>query len=194
MNDETTEVRLIVADDHPLIRQGLRQVIEAEPGLNILAEAGDGRVALEQIQKLRPALVILDIDMPVLDGLSIAREIRAQRLPIEIIFLTVHREEEFFQVAMEVGARLRAKRQRHDRYCQRHQSSRFRAAFHQPGDDISFEEFCAEEQKERTNRAGSQEVDAVVALADRRISNDATKEQFLAKLEALLLELRADKV
>lgn len=99
-----TEITIILADDHPFIRQGLRATIEREPNLKVLAEAGDGRTAVELIQTLRPQVAILDIDMPELDGFAVARSVRQQQLPLEIIFLTIHREEEFFNRALELGA------------------------------------------------------------------------------------------
>lgn len=100
-----TEISILLADDHPFIRQGLRATIEREPDMKVLAEAGDGRIAIELIQKLRPQVVILDIDMPELDGFAVARTVRQQKLPVEIIFLTLHREEEFFNRALELDAK-----------------------------------------------------------------------------------------
>jgi DNA-binding NarL/FixJ family response regulator len=100
-----TEISILLADDHPFIRKGLRATIEQEPHLKVLAEAGDGRMALELIQTLRPQVAILDIDMPELDGFGVARNVRQQKLPVEIIFLTIHREEEFFNCALELDAK-----------------------------------------------------------------------------------------
>lgn len=101
----TTEIRLVIADDHPIVRQGLRQVIEKDPGLMIVAEAGDGQAALEQIKTTKPDVVILDVDMPLLNGFAVARALADLPLPTKIIFLTVHCEEEFFNEALELGAK-----------------------------------------------------------------------------------------
>ncbi len=98
-------ITLLLADDHPFIRQSLRATIEGEPGLKVVAEAADGGTALELIQKLRPRVAILDIDMPKLDGFAVARTVRQQKLPVEIIFLTIHREDEFFKRALELDAK-----------------------------------------------------------------------------------------
>ncbi len=100
-----TEISIILADDHPFIRQGLRATIEREPDMKVLAEAGNGRTAVELIQTLRPQVAILDVDMPELDGFAVAHSVRQQQLPIEIIFLTIHREEEFFNRALELDAK-----------------------------------------------------------------------------------------
>jgi DNA-binding NarL/FixJ family response regulator len=99
------EIRLIIADDHPIFRQGLRQVIEREPQLKVIGEAGDGQTALERIAALRPEIAILDIDMPRMDGFSVARALLKQQLAVEIIFLTIHSEEEFFTEALALGAK-----------------------------------------------------------------------------------------
>lgn len=100
-----TEIRVLIADDHPVVRQGLRQTIETDRGLKIVAEAGDGGVALEQIKTLLPEVAVLDIDMPVKDGFAVATAIREEKLPVAIIFLTIHREEELFQAAMDMGVK-----------------------------------------------------------------------------------------
>lgn len=100
----SSEIRIVIADDHPLLRQGLRQVIERDPDLKVVAEAGDGGKALEQIQATKPQIAILDIDMPDLDGFAVARSIREKQLPVAVIFLTVHREGDFFDEAIELGA------------------------------------------------------------------------------------------
>ena len=100
-----TEIRILIADDHPLIRQGLRQAIETEPRFRVIAEAGDGDTALEQIEKFAPDVAVLDVNMPRLDGFAVARAIRDKQLPVEIIFLTAYRERSFFNQALDLGAR-----------------------------------------------------------------------------------------
>ena len=62
------EVRIVIADDHPVLRRGLRQVIEGDPKLKVVAEAEDGEAALAQIQELKPSIAVFDLDMPKLDG------------------------------------------------------------------------------------------------------------------------------
>jgi len=99
------EVRILIADDHPLLRQGLRQAIEADLRFGVIAEASNGRAALDQIQRLKPQIAVLDIDMPEMDGFAVVRELRARQLPVDVIFLTVHRDERFFTEALQLGTK-----------------------------------------------------------------------------------------
>jgi DNA-binding NarL/FixJ family response regulator len=98
-------LRIVIADDHPVFRLGLRQIIEEEPGLQVVGDAGDGQGALEMIRTLRPAIAILDIAMPELDGLVVARELLVGESSVEIIFVTMFREEKLFNKALEAGVK-----------------------------------------------------------------------------------------
>jgi len=96
---------ILIADDHPIVRQGLRQTIERESDLKVVAEAADGLSALEQIQARKPGIAILDIEMPELDGIGVLREINRRNLPVKVIVLTIYREEEALQQTMDLGAK-----------------------------------------------------------------------------------------
>lgn len=100
MNDQ---IKIVIADDHPIVRQGLRQMIEADRDLEVVGEAGDGEAALQLIEALRPQVVVLDIDMPRVGGFDVVRELRRKRIEVKIIFLTMHSEEEVFRTAMDMG-------------------------------------------------------------------------------------------
>ena len=100
-----TEIRIVVADDHPIVRQGLRQSLEAERGLKVVAEATDGQTALDQIKSLTPQVAVLDIDMPGLDGFSVLRALRGEKIEVEVVFLTIHRDEDFLNEAINLGAK-----------------------------------------------------------------------------------------
>lgn len=100
----TTEIEILMADDHPIVRHGLREAIKRVPGLKLVAEASDGEEALTRLRQLKPHIALLDIDMPLLDGFSIAQTISAEGLTCKIIFLTVYREESFLNKALKVGA------------------------------------------------------------------------------------------
>lgn len=94
-----------MADDHPIVRQGLRSMIEADAALVIVAEAGDGQVALDLIEREQPDVAVLDIDMPQMDGFGVARAVQQKKLSVEIVFLTMHSEAELFQAAMDLGVK-----------------------------------------------------------------------------------------
>jgi DNA-binding NarL/FixJ family response regulator len=98
-------ITIIIADDHPLVRKGLRETIEEESNFIVLAEVDNGQKAIEAIEKLKPKVTILDVDMPIMNGFEVARAIREKRLPTEIIFLTMHRDEDLFNEAIDLGAK-----------------------------------------------------------------------------------------
>lgn len=98
------EISIVIADDHPVFRQGLRQIIEMETGLKVVGEARDGASALTQIRELKPEVAVLDINMPNMKGFDVAREIRQQGLKVGIIFLTMYDDERMFNEALNVGA------------------------------------------------------------------------------------------
>lgn len=96
-------IRIVLADDHPIVRQGLRTTIEAEPSLKVVAEAGDGRAAVECIQAHGPDVAVIDIAMPGMDGLAVAEEIQRRGIAVKLIVLTIHRDQEVFERATELG-------------------------------------------------------------------------------------------
>jgi DNA-binding NarL/FixJ family response regulator len=104
MENMKSEISIVIADDHPVFRQGLRQIIEMEQGLEVVGEARDGAAALSMIQELKPDIAVLDINMPNLKGFDVAREIRQQGLKVGIIFLTMYDDERMFNQALNVGA------------------------------------------------------------------------------------------
>ena len=99
------DIRILLADDHPVVRKGLQMALAEDPGLEVVAEAADGEAALTLIQQLLPQIAVLDIDMPKLDGFGVAREIAARQLPVATIFLTMHTGEDPFRAAMDLGAK-----------------------------------------------------------------------------------------
>jgi DNA-binding NarL/FixJ family response regulator len=99
-----TPIKILIADDHPLLRAGLRQAIASDPHIEIIAEAADGAAALELLTTHGPDVAVLDIEMPNLTGFALLRELRAQRLPTAVVFLTMYRDEEMFNEALDLGA------------------------------------------------------------------------------------------
>ncbi|SPE39316.1 Two component transcriptional regulator, LuxR family [Candidatus Sulfopaludibacter sp. SbA3] len=98
-------VRILIADDHAIIRSGLRALLAHEPGFEIVAEAADGREAVELAERELPHVAILDISMPTLNGLEAARQISGKLTEIQIVMLTVHTDECYLLNALKAGAR-----------------------------------------------------------------------------------------
>jgi DNA-binding NarL/FixJ family response regulator len=98
-------VRILLADDHELIRRGLRELLEAHPGYEVCGEAFDGRDAVEKVKQLRPDIVSLDVSMPVLNGLEATRQILKIAPNTEILVLTVHESEQIVRDVLDAGAR-----------------------------------------------------------------------------------------
>ncbi len=101
----TEPVKVLLADDHPVVRRGLKSAIEDDEAFIVIAEVSNGEDALRQISDLRPQLAILDIDMPGMNGLSVAREIQNRKLNTSVIFMTFHADEDLMRAAMEVGGK-----------------------------------------------------------------------------------------
>ena len=97
------EIRVLIADDHPIFRQGLRLIIEAQRDLKVVAEATDGAQAIERLQNGDIAVAVLDVTMPVKDGFAVAREAREHRLAAALVFLTMHKDEHYLNAALDLG-------------------------------------------------------------------------------------------
>ena len=95
-------ITVLIADDHPIFRRGLREVIEAEPWLTLVAQVEDGAAAWDAIQRERPQVAVLDVDMPRMDGLAVARAVKEARLRVAIVLLTMHRNERLFNLALDL--------------------------------------------------------------------------------------------
>lgn len=99
----TTKITLIIADDHPLFRSGLKQAIEANKEFSVLFEATDGEQALDAIEKYSPRIAILDMHMPKMNGLDVLRAVSKNESDTDVIMLTMHNEEELFNRAIDLG-------------------------------------------------------------------------------------------
>ena len=99
------EVTVLIVDDHPLLRHGLREVIGHNSRFKIVGEAADGEEAMRQFVTLKPDIAVIDIDMPRLNGLETIRALRQQAFAIKTIILTMYKEEDMFNAAMDLGAK-----------------------------------------------------------------------------------------
>jgi DNA-binding NarL/FixJ family response regulator len=99
------EITVIIADDHPVFRQGLRQVIETDGQLHVVGEAADGQEAIAGILETKADVAVLDVDMPNGDGFEVVRVVRQKQSPVKIIFLTMHKDERFLNAALDIGVK-----------------------------------------------------------------------------------------
>ncbi|MFQ5613839.1 MAG: response regulator [Anaerolineae bacterium] len=98
------EIRLIIADDHAVVLEGLRSLLEDEPDINVVGQAGSGEEALALVRRQRPDIALLDITMPDMNGLEAARQIASELPEVKTLILTMHEEEAFFFEALRSGA------------------------------------------------------------------------------------------
>ena len=96
-------IRVLLADDHAVLRAGLRALLSAEPDMEVVGEAGDGEETVRQAALLRPDVVVMDIAMPGGGGLQATRAIRARKLPSKVLILTMHAEEQYLLPVIEAG-------------------------------------------------------------------------------------------
>jgi NarL family two-component system response regulator LiaR len=101
---ESREVRILLVDDHPLVRRALRDILEKEPDFRVVGEAGNGREAVEMTAEQRPDIVIMDISMPVLNGVEATKQIKSAQPLTSVLILTVHTDVETIFSILQAGA------------------------------------------------------------------------------------------
>jgi DNA-binding NarL/FixJ family response regulator len=101
----TDEIKIVIADDHPIFRSGLRTLLESAPNFKVIGEADNGETALQLIASEKPDVAILDIDMPEKDGFEVANTLFNKSVPVEIIFLTMHKNKKLFNAALNIDVK-----------------------------------------------------------------------------------------
>lgn len=103
--NEFMAVRILLVDDHPIVRQGLRTLLEGRTGWEVVGEASDGVEALDKVEALQPDVVVLDVTMPKMNGLEACRLIQQKTSGLEVLFVTQHDSPQMMREALDAGAR-----------------------------------------------------------------------------------------
>src|SRR5271154_7297938 len=98
-------LRILIADDHPVIRKHVRRILEEQPSFSVCGEAYDGVEAIEESQRLKPDVVVLNVSMPILNGLDAGRKIKAELPETAIVILSSNADKHFIEEAKKIGAR-----------------------------------------------------------------------------------------
>jgi len=98
------DTKVVLADDHAVLRDGLRMVLDAEQGISVVGEASDGREALDLVEELQPDVVVMDIAMPNLNGLEATRQIKRRFPRTQVVILTMHENQQYLTQIVKVGA------------------------------------------------------------------------------------------
>ena len=101
----TNDIRLLLVDDQGIVREGLSNLLQAKPDLEVVGEAGNGKVAVEQALALKPDVVLMDVRMPVMDGVAATRALHEQAPEIKVLVLTTFDDDEYVSQAMHYGAK-----------------------------------------------------------------------------------------
>lgn len=96
-------IRVMLADDHVLMREGIKQLLEFDGSIEVVTEANDGEECLKQLKSCKPQVLLLDINMPKMNGIEVLEEIKRQEIDVKVLILTVHNEVEYLLKAVDIG-------------------------------------------------------------------------------------------
>jgi len=99
-----SRIKVLLAEDHTIVRKGIRSLLDDQPNIEVIGEAEDGREAIEKVEKLAPDIILMDNTMPILNGLEATRQIKKRFPEIKILILTMHTNEEYILQFLRVGA------------------------------------------------------------------------------------------
>jgi two-component system response regulator NreC len=101
---QMSKIRVLIADDHVIVREGIRALVEAQPDIEVVGEATNGEEAVIKAKEIQPDIVLMDITMPVMNGLEATKQIRQQSPEVRILVLTMHESDDYFFKILEAGA------------------------------------------------------------------------------------------
>ena len=104
-NPGVSRITVLLADDHTVLRQGVRRILEADAEIEVVGEAGDGRTAIDLAERMRPSVVLMDVGLPLLNGIDAAREIGKSCPQVKVVMLSMHADRAYVRRSLEVGAR-----------------------------------------------------------------------------------------
>lgn len=96
-------INIVLVDDHSMVREGIKQLLELDGDIKVIGEAGNGMMCLEMLETLTPDVILLDINMPQMDGLQVLAKLKEQKLNHKVLILTIHNEVEYLMKAVEIG-------------------------------------------------------------------------------------------
>jgi two-component system response regulator NreC len=99
------KIRVLLVEDHTVVRQGLRRILELDPSVDIVGEVGDGRAALEAVQRLRPRVAIVDISLPELNGVEVTRQLAKATPDTKVLILSMHADDAYIRQSLRAGAK-----------------------------------------------------------------------------------------
>lgn len=99
----TLNIKVMLADDHVLMREGIRQLLEFDGSIEVIGEASDGEECLQKLEKVKPDVLLLDINMPKLNGIDVLEEIKRKKINVKVLILTVHNEVDYLIRAVDIG-------------------------------------------------------------------------------------------
>ena len=96
-------IKIMITDDHPIIREGLKNLLELDGDIKVIAEAVDGQDCLSKLENVNPDVLLLDINMPLMNGLEVLKNLKLRKNKVKVLILTVHNEVEYLMKAVEIG-------------------------------------------------------------------------------------------